>query len=245
MEQTNTGFLTSLEVGTVASKVKAEGFCFCGSDFFKQADFYSEKDWNDFADSFNRLAIDKYMKDNGTYRLRRFATLEYSSADRSLNYFLDRPYYQPQEINALNGGIVRHFDPAEETLVAGNQFLRGLLQWAYNTLEQLEGPSDWETTIHQIRVLARTNEQGEPTPEGVHRDGVTYIMMMVIARENIVGGESTIYDNARNPLIDVTLQPLDLIFADDQNVMHGVSSILPDQVDGYRDVFVAAFTKKN
>ncbi|MCR8644871.1 2OG-Fe dioxygenase family protein [Paenibacillus sp. N1-5-1-14] len=245
MEPIHTELQTALEVGTVASMVKANGYCFCGSAFFNQADFYDEKEWNAFADSFNRLAVDKYMKDNGTYRLRRFATLDYSTIDRVLSYDLARPYFQAPEINSLNGGIVRHFDPMEEEIVANNQFLRGLLQWAYNALEQLEGPSDWETTLHQIRVLARMDEQGEPTPEGVHRDGVTYIMMMVFNRENVVGGMSTIYDNERNPLIDVTLLPMDLIFADDQNVMHGVTSILPDQVDGYRDVFVAAFTKKN
>lgn len=68
--------------------------------------------------------------------------------------------------------------------------------------------------------------------------------MMVVARENVIGGESTIYDNERNPLKSVILQPLDLIFADDTKVMHGVSAILPDGVDGYRDVLVAAFTKK-
>lgn len=235
---------TTLDVEHVSSELKNTGYCPLQSDFLRQADFFDEENWNAFVESFHHLAIDKYMKDNGTYRLRRFATIEYSTLNRDMNFILNRPYYQPNEINALNGGIVRHFDPVDESLIANNRFLKGLLQWAFNTLEQLEGPSEWEATIHQIRVLARTDEQGEPTPEGIHRDGVTYIMMMVAARENVLGGESTIYDNERNPLVSVTLQPLDLIFADDTKVMHGVTSILPDKTDGYRDVFVAAFTKK-
>ncbi|NOU89354.1 hypothetical protein GC102_26955 [Paenibacillus sp. LMG 31460] len=243
MEQVKKGVQTALDVSHVSAQLKAKGFCSIESDFFKQADFFREDDWKEFAQSFNNQPVDKYMKDNGTYRLRRFATIEYSTSDRSMNFFLDRPYYQPTDINYLNGGVVRHFDPMEAE-TTDNRFLRGLLQWAFNVVEQLEGSSNWEVSLHPIRILARTNEQGEPAPEGVHRDGVTYIFMMVVARDNVLGGESTIYDNERNPLKSVTLQPLDLIFADDNKVMHGVSAILPDGVDGYRDVFVAAFTKK-
>ncbi|MCU6796192.1 2OG-Fe dioxygenase family protein [Paenibacillus sp. WQ 127069] len=235
---------TTLDVKQVSAHVAQQGYYPLTSDFFTQADFFRKDDAERFIDSFHNLPIDKYMKDNGTYRLRRFATIEYSTSDRALHVFNDRPYYQPTEINSLNGGIVRHFDPMEESIVTDNTFLRGLLQWAFNAVEQLEGPSDWEVSLHQIRILARIDEQGEPAPEGVHRDGVTYIMMMVLARENVLGGESTIYDNDRNLLISTTLQPFDLIFADDNRVMHGVSAILPDAVDGYRDVFVAAFTKK-
>lgn len=161
MEQVKKGAQTTLDVCHVSAQLKAKGFCPIESDFFKQADFFREDDWKEFAQSFNNQPVDKYMKDNGTYGLRRFATIEYSTSDRSMNFFLDRPYYQPTDINYLNGGVVRHFDPmkAETT---DNRFLRGLLQWAFNVVEHLEGASNWEVSLHPIRILARTNEQGEP-----------------------------------------------------------------------------------
>src|SRR6185437_8355479 len=33
----------------------------------------------------------------------------------------------------------------------------------------------WHIEVHQFRIEARADEAGEPTPEGVHRDGVDYV----------------------------------------------------------------------
>jgi hypothetical protein len=38
---------------------------------------------------------------------------------------------------------------------------------------------------HQFRIEARPGEQGKPTPEGMHRDGVDYVLVLLVDRRNI------------------------------------------------------------
>ena len=50
--------------------------------------------------------------------------------------------------------------------------------------------------------------------------------MMLVAHEDIVGGASTIYDNAESPVLTHTLaEPGDYIFIDDRTGMHSVSPV--------------------
>lgn len=84
-------------------------------------------------------------------------------------------------------------------------------------------------------------------PEGVHRDGVSYIIITMVERKNINGGLSTIYDSNKNEIGKVTLNnPLDTIMANDEKVFHGTTSIQIDKLgqEAHRDVLVVAFTKE-
>ena len=40
---------------------------------------------------------------------------------------------------------------------------------------------------------------GKPTPEGVHRDGVDFVIVVMIKRVNIDSGATTIYDLDNQP----------------------------------------------
>jgi hypothetical protein len=42
--------------------------------------------------------------------------------------------------------------------------------------------------------LASADVDGQPTPEGRHRDGVTLVASLFIARRNVVGGASSVFD---------------------------------------------------
>ncbi len=88
---------------------------------------------------------------------------------------------------------------------------------------------------------------GLPTPEGLHRDGRDYVMMMFMGKEGIKGGETTIYDLNRKPLLSRTLEhPSETILVNDEKVMHGVSPIEPAKklITGKRDILVITFLKK-
>jgi hypothetical protein len=37
------------------------------------------------------------------------------------------------------------------------------------------------------------DEPGQPTPEGVHRDGVDYVLVLMVRRTNIAQGTTTIH----------------------------------------------------
>ena len=101
--------------------------------------------------------------------------------------------------------------------------------------------------MHQFRIEARPGEAGQPTPEGLHRDGVDWVLVLMVRRENVKSGETTIYDLAERPLGSFTLtQPLDAALVDDSRVYHGVTAVEP--VDparpAYRDVLVVTFRRE-
>jgi hypothetical protein len=100
--------------------------------------------------------------------------------------------------------------------------------------------------MHQFRIEARAGEAGRPTPEGAHRDGVDWVLVMLVARENVAAGVTDIFDPAGGALGSFTLlEPFDAVFIDDHRVFHGVTAIEP--VDptrpAFRDVLVTTFRR--
>jgi hypothetical protein len=105
----------------------------------------------------------------------------------------------------------------------------------------------WHIEIHQFRIEAEAGRIGKPTPEGVHRDGVNFVMMLMVKRQNLVNGGTTIYDLDKMRVDDFTLQhPLDLAIVNDEHVFHGVTPIaqLDSQAAATRDVLVITFRRK-
>lgn len=88
------------------------------------------------------------------------------------------------------------------------------------------------------------DEQGEPTPEGLHHDGDDFNVIHLIRRQNATGGKSTVCDNDRNLLASCTLrQPMDSVLVWDPHVMHGVTPIHPENQSepAIRDVLVIGY----
>lgn len=109
-------------------------------------------------------------------------------------------------------------------------------------------PSDlWHIEVHQFRIDADAKQKGEPTPEGVHRDGVSFVMVLMINRENIDSGTTCIYDLNKNKIDEFTMKtPLSMALFDDESVFHGVTSVRPLKANekATRDVLVVTFKKK-
>jgi hypothetical protein len=106
--------------------------------------------------------------------------------------------------------------------------------------------ADLDIRLHPCRIVAGMAQAGSPTPEGLHRDGVDYIVSMMVSRCNVEGGESTVTDNHRQMLWQRTLQrPLDIMIAQDAQTMHAVTPVVPldPAQPACRDVLVVAFTK--
>jgi hypothetical protein len=206
------------------------------------------RDWTSFADSWNDLGVDAYMADGGRYRRRRFAALRAGPAGIARKPH--QPHYQSRDYNPLNGGIERWFEPVTEA-IATHPALTAILRTCHLLFDRMTPeavrPEAWHVEIHQFRIEARPGEDGQPTPEGLHRDGVDWVLVLMVRRENVASGETTIYDLGKRPLGSFTLtQPLDAAWVDDSRVYHGVTAVTP--IDparpAYRDVLVVTFRRE-
>jgi hypothetical protein len=205
-------------------------------------------DWRSFAASWDDLGVDAYMADGGRYRRRRFAAFR-ASADGIVRK-PHQPHYQSRDYNALNGGIERWFEPVTEA-VGRHPVLVAILRTSHELFDRLTPaelrPAAWHVEIHQFRIEALAGEEGHPTPEGMHRDGVDWVLVLMVRRENVASGETTIYDLLKRPLGSFTLTaPLDSALVDDGRVYHGVTPVVPldPARPAYRDVLVVTFRRE-
>jgi hypothetical protein len=207
----------------------------------------SLKDWSAFQESWSRLPLDEYMADGGRYRRRRYAT--FTAGASSLTFRLEphQPHYQSRNNNFLNGGVSRHFEAIDDATLASNT-MKSLLTFCCILFGRLSPYSDWHIELHQFRIETDGTRIGQPTPEGPHRDGVSFVMMLMVHRLNVAGGETIIYDLEDRRVDEFTLtNPLEMVLVNDERVRHGVSPITSFNPDkpGYRDVFVATFRHKS
>jgi len=231
-------------IAAIAQDLRTAGYACVAGKSFRQ--FLSGlESWNEFAASWNNLGVDAYMADGGRYRRRRFAAFSVS-ADR-IERKPHQPHYQSRDYNPLNGGIERWFKPITD-VIAAHPLLVAALRTCCSLFDALteNKPSAWHVETHQFRIEAHVGRHGLPTPEGLHRDGVDWVLVLLIARENIAQGVTTIYDTDKRPLGSFTLtEPLDAAFVDDSRVYHGVTAVEPldPQRVAYRDVLVITFRR--
>ena len=200
-------------------------------------------DFDRFAASWDDLALDAYMADGGRYRRRRHAVFSIDAAAR-IERQPHQPHFQAVEYNPLHGGIARWFEPIRPD-VGNGAALRTILAFCARLFGDLaKAALDWHVEVHQFRIEARAAEQGRPTPEGMHRDGVDYVLVLLIHRQNIVSGTTTIHGLDTALLGSFTLAaPFDAAIVEDARVYHGVTPVAPldPSAPAYRDVLVVTF----
>jgi hypothetical protein len=201
-------------------------------------------DWEAFSASWNDLQVDAYMADHGRYRRRRHAVYAATSAGL-IQRQPHQPHFQSREYNTLNGGIERWFEPVE-LFIGNSQSLQTILDFCLRLFEQLVPASRWHIEVHQFRIEATQSVHGQPTPEGIHRDGVDYVLVLLIRRHNIASGTTLIHTPDGRSLGSFTLTaPFDTVLIDDARVAHGVTPVQPLDSDqpAYRDVLVVTFRR--
>jgi hypothetical protein len=206
------------------------------------------RDWGAFAASWDDLGVDTYMADGGRYRRRRFAA--FRAAPAGILRKPHQPHYQSRDYNQLNGGLERWFEPVTEA-VARHPALTAILRTSHALFNRMTPaelrPAAWHVEMHQFRIETRAGQEGRPTPEGMHRDGVDWVLVLMVRRENVASGETTIYDLVKRPLGSFTLTaPLDSALVDDSRVYHGVTAVVPldPRYPAYRDVLVVTFRRE-
>jgi hypothetical protein len=211
--------------------------------------------WPRFAASWDDLGLDTYMADGGRYRKRRHAAFAVSGT--AITRKPHQPHYQSRDYNPLNGGIARWFAPVLPA-VADGPAMHAVLRACTVVFDALAAtvPPAWHVETHQFRIEARTGEAGQPTPEGMHRDGVDWVLVLLVGRVNIASGVTSICaaagsaaggETAGAELGRFTLtEPLDAAWVDDHRVLHGVTPVVPldPALPAHRDVLVVTFARE-
>ncbi|MFE5481257.1 2OG-Fe dioxygenase family protein [Streptomyces sp. NPDC056527] len=201
------------------------------------------EDWARFARHWDDLTVDRYMRDNGTYRYRRYGHFHLDAAAGTLTAQPHAPYAQDLTVNPLNGGQQRHFDPLTEEFLA-DPLTRATVLTLGRIFSAAEGVSKWDVKLHPFRIVTSPGQVGKPAPQGRHRDGSTYVTSLLVNRHNIIGGESSLYSEDGEQLFAVTLaEPGDQLLVDDRRVLHDVTALQPvdPTAPAHRDVLIVDF----
>jgi hypothetical protein len=225
--------------------IRRDGYAFVqsGAMLDNLSQFGSLDDWETFANSWNELELDTFMADGGRYRRRRHAAYA-ATTDGAVSRKPHQPHYQAKDYNPLNGGVARWFEPVASNVGRGPSLLT-ILSFCRALFGGLAPDTRrWHIEVHQFRIEARIGEHGHPTPEGLHRDGVDYVLALLIDRHNIASGTTTIHGLDGRQLGSFTLtDPLDAALLEDARVYHGVTAVEPldPASPAHRDVLVVTF----
>jgi hypothetical protein len=230
---------------TLHDQVRDEGFAFVhGPQMRALVEHLAPlSDWEAFVASWNALEPDTYLAATGRFRRRRHATF----AASRFGHVEPRPHqahFQTLAYNNLQGDISRWFEPVLPEIATGAT-MGAILDFCRDFFGGLSPDIDgWHVEVHQFRIEATAGAAGEPTPEGSHRDGVDYVLVLLIDRENIASGTTTIHSPDGRALGEFTLaQPFDAALIHDPRVFHGVTPVTPLDATkaSHRDVLVVTF----
>ena len=221
--------------------LRQPGFCFVSDQLMRTTlSTTALAAWPSFAQSWNDLVLDAYMRDEGRYRKRRHAAFNVA-ADGVITALPAQPHYQSLDYNPLNGGIARHFASMHPSNTSNALFTELLQRFAELVKPLNADVQNWLAEAHQFRIEPTPDAAGLPTPEGVHRDGVDYVLVLMVARENINAGTTTVHLAGGLEVGSFTLsQPLEAVWLDDSRIFHGVTAVHArnPEVPAYRDVLV-------
>ena len=234
----------------LAEQVAAHDFCFLPAaqlrDALSSLRSGWRADWDAFAASWGDLETDTYMADGGRYRRRRYAVMSAPAEGLCVQPEPHQPHYQSLDYNTLNGGIERHFEPMRPQVLNGST-LQTVALFGLSVFQRLHPGEAAHIELHQFRIEARADGEGKPTPEGVHRDGVDFVLVMMVRRENVESGTTEIFSPEGQRLDSFTLTaPCAAALVIDQRALPGVTPIHPldPAWPAGRDVLVVTYRRR-
>ncbi|RLL69785.1 2OG-Fe dioxygenase family protein [Streptomyces sp. Z26] len=227
----------------LAATLRASGSRVVPAEEFHRRTGTAPQAWASFARHWEKLAPDPYAAARGTRRLRRYGAFTFDAVTGEARPTAHTPFVQPEASNPLYVDVRRDFEPLTGAFLA-DPVLHTVLGLLGRAATGLESHRRWLAKVHPFRVLASPGDAGEPTPEGMHRDGVTLVSSLLVGRANAEGGQSTVTRLDGRPVLSTTLaEPGALLVGDDRGTLHGVSPLRPRDVGrpARRDVLVATF----
>lgn len=190
--------------------------------------------------SFPSLKADDYLQGAHKFRYRAFSEAAVTNG-AVVEWRRPAVFSQSREINTYLGGVDRHYSPIAE---AARQFAAGIIQTLFARGAISAG--NFLVGVHQIRVVATRDFEGQPAPEGFHRDGFDYVYIHCVAKANVDGGISMISDGSGERVVfEKLLLPGEALLINDEKAKHYVSPIRPLEAgDAVRDVVVMTFARQ-
>lgn len=188
----------------------------------------SREVWIRFARHWEHLAPDPYAAPLGQ-RLRRHGQY----------WFRDGV---AQRMPSGNHG----FEPLTDAF-AGDSLLHGLMKLLGRMAAALGDVAEWNVKVQPWRIRCSADDDGRPTAEDMHRDGVTLVSSLLVGRRNAIGGESSVCDlSGRRLLTATSAEPGTLVLGDDRRTKHSVSPVRPIDSSGpaQHDVLMITFASR-
>jgi hypothetical protein len=240
-----------------AASLRSDGFTLVPGKSFNQIRT-QDNYWREFRDAWCSLPVDPYLHVNAPFRFRRYGSWRFNAATEQLSLQPSQPYFQSPDVNPLFGGVAREFAPLDIEL-SRNPALLSLISYDLDIVQRSIGVPlvDWDVDAHLIRITAGVDEPGEPSPEGIHRDGLDFAAIHLIGSCNVICGSTKLYANRQTELAEVLLRnPLDLLLLNDRLLLHFTAPVtwqpnLTDLTDdgervlrntGWRDALLIGFT---
>lgn len=194
---------------------------------------------DDMLASYDACPLDEYMA-HGT-RYKRFAQYKMTwnaATGWQFDRLEHRDYTTFKKFNSVAGGIRRAYEPVTVDFT-------DLIRFGAEAFP-LDTADSWQINVHQNRSRATGEKPGPLTPEGVHHDGHEFVMIAVLARHNVAGGETRLWHSkdADAPFWTGTLEPGQAVLLDDRALAHDVTDVVSlDGDPGHRDIVIVAFSR--
>jgi hypothetical protein len=228
----------------LSSQLSKTGWAVLGAGDLSQLCAVPAPALHDWRAIWSDLPADPHLRDGGRYRRRRHGCFVVGA--KQAVPVPHRAHWQPVEYNALHGGIQRWFEPLPTALVSDLAWLC-LLQGFAQVADALRGAQPWFVEAHPFRITTEgVGAIGRPTPEGAHRDGVDLVVVAIIDRHNIKGGETRVFDANGPQGVRFTLaEPWSALVLDDERVIHESTPIQPvdPALPSWRDTLVLTYRR--
>lgn len=192
--------------------------------------------------SFNKLPPDINEKSKGYFfRFRKYSKLNYIKKKFILNP--DSNFYQKKKINRSAGGKIRKFLKLDKKIL---NLLIKLIE--KNFIIFLDTNKNYSFGIHLLRIKCGDDFVGYPVPEGWHKDGFDFVIILNVMSKNIKGGTSRLKTNLNLDKKDdfsEFLKKGEFVFFNDKKYNHYTDPIIIDKEKkkSYRDTIVITIKK--
>jgi hypothetical protein len=224
---------------SAASALSQVGYALLAPPEFAQALDLELFSLEPLRESWSDLPKDGYLRDGGNYRSRRHSCFV-QHFPAGIVEVPHRAHWQSTDYNALHGGIERWFEPIAPNVRRQPQWLKMLAGFG-EIFAALRATQRWFIEAHQFRIDTAEGI-GRPTPEGAHRDGVDFVVVLLIERRNVRGGETRVFQARGSAGVRFTMtEPWTALLLNDAEVIHETTPIQPDTTPGVRDTLVITY----